>query len=106
MRRWINKITDDVIERGDGETVLLMLVMTPARQAEAVVADSHRAGIRKIWLYRATGEGAVNEATLQFCAQNGMDVVAGYCPYMFLPGVPWFHRLHGALLKITGRYPA
>ena len=83
-----------------------VLVMTPARQAEAVVADSHRAGIRKIWLYRAAGEGAVNEATLQFCAQNGMDVVAGYLPLCSCRAFRGSHRLHGGLLKITGRYPA
>jgi uncharacterized protein len=83
-----------------------VLVMTPAGQAEKIVGDCQRAGIRKVWLYRAAGAGAVSAAALEFCAQNGMDVVAGFCPYMFLPGASWFHRFHGTLLKITGRYPA
>jgi len=24
---------------------------------------------------------------------------------MFLPETPWFHRLHGFFVKISGRYP-
>jgi len=32
--------------------------------------------------------------------------VAGYCPYMFLPQTPFFHRFHGFLMKVTGAYPA
>jgi predicted CoA-binding protein len=82
------------------------LIMTPAAQAEKVAGECQRAGIRKIWLYRATGQGAVSSAAVEFCRQNGIDVVAGHCPYMFLADTAWFHRLHGGLLKITGRYPA
>jgi hypothetical protein len=32
-------------------------------------------------------------------------VIVGYCPHMFLPETPWFHRLHGFFMKIGGRYP-
>jgi hypothetical protein len=32
-------------------------------------------------------------------------VVAGECPFMFLPETPWFHRLHGFCRKVVGRYP-
>jgi hypothetical protein len=32
-------------------------------------------------------------------------VVPGFCPHMFLDGTPWFHRFHGALLKLVGKYP-
>ncbi|HEX8984314.1 MAG TPA: CoA-binding protein [Bryobacteraceae bacterium] len=83
-----------------------VLVMTRPAQAEQIVGECHTAGIRKVWLYRAAGEGAVSPATVDFCRRNGMDVVAGECPYMFLKGAPWYHKIHGVVLKIIGRYPA
>ncbi len=82
-----------------------VLVMTKPEVAEKVVGDCHAAGVRKVWLYRAGGAGAVSPAAVSYCHQNGIDVIAGHCPYMFLPGAAWFHRLHGGLLKIMGRYP-
>ena len=32
-------------------------------------------------------------------------MIAGHCPYMFLPGTPAFHKLHGFGKKLTGGYP-
>lgn len=82
-----------------------VLVMTPPQVTESVVRDCREAGVRRVWLYRAGGQGAVSPAALEFCRENGMTVIPGHCPYMFLPEAPWFHRFHGALLKIFGKYP-
>ncbi|MGE5646637.1 MAG: CoA-binding protein [Acidobacteriota bacterium] len=83
-----------------------VLVMTRPDTAATVVNDCRQAGIKRIWLYRATGKGAVSDAAIDFCNRNGISVVPGYCPYMFLPQTQWVHRLHGAFLKITRKYPA
>jgi len=32
-------------------------------------------------------------------------VVAGQCPFMFLPETAGVHRFHGLVRKIMGRYP-
>jgi hypothetical protein len=55
-------------------------------------------------MYRAAGKGAVSPKAVAFCQERGIEVIAGECPFMFLPsgGV---HRLHGFFRKITGRYP-
>jgi hypothetical protein len=34
-----------------------------------------------------------------------MSVVAGECPFLYLPETPWFHRFHGFCRKIAGAYP-
>jgi predicted CoA-binding protein len=81
------------------------LVMTKAETAATIVNDCWEAGIKRVWLYRASGKGAVSPAAVDFCKQNGISVVPGFCPYMFLPGAAWVHRMHGALLKITRAYP-
>jgi hypothetical protein len=34
-----------------------------------------------------------------------MKLVAGACPYMFLPGAGFGHRLHGFVHRLLGRRP-
>jgi uncharacterized protein len=82
------------------------LIMTPAAKSEELVRDCAQAGITRVWLHRGTGAGSVSPAAVDLCQQFGIRVVAGYCPYMFLPQTPFFHRIHGFLMKVTGAYPA
>ena len=81
------------------------LIMTAARDTERIVQDCAQAGIRSLWMYRAGGEGSVNPSAAAFCRSQGIHLVEGYCPYMFLPHTPFFHRIHGFILKLTGGYP-
>jgi uncharacterized protein len=81
------------------------LLMTSAEATEAVVRDCVEAGIGRIWMYRATGKGAVNENALTLCRERGIRVVPGECPFMFLPETAGFHRFHGFIRKIMGSYP-
>jgi len=82
------------------------LLMTSPRDTEQVVRDCADAGIRRVWMYRAGGQGAVSHEAVEFCRENGIRVVEGHCPYMFLPAATFPHRAHGFLLKLVGRYPA
>lgn len=81
------------------------LLMTPPAVTEAVAKDCVEAGIRRLWMYRAGGPGSVSAKAVEVCKQSGVDVVAGECPYMFLPGTKGVHRWHGWLRKILGSYP-
>ena len=81
------------------------LVMTAFHRTLRVVRDCAEAGIRRVWLYRAAGKGAVSPEAVDFCRGNGILVVEGYCPYMFLPGAAFPHRAHGFLMKLAHRYP-
>ncbi|HEX3746043.1 MAG TPA: CoA-binding protein [Bryobacteraceae bacterium] len=82
------------------------LLLTSPAVTERVVRECHEAGIRDIWMYRAAGTGAVSPRAVEFCEAHGMSVVAGECPFMFLPETPWFHRVHGFCRKLAGNYPA
>jgi len=82
-----------------------LLLTKPAVTAE-IVHECHQAGVRHVWMYRATGAGAVNRDAIDFCSQNHMSVVEGECPYMFLPQTGFPHRVHGFCRKLLGRYPA
>ena len=81
------------------------LVLTASRDTEQVVRDCAEAGIRYVWMHRSGGPGSVSQAAVDFCREKGIRLVEGYCPFMFLPHTPFFHRVDGFLLKVTGAYP-
>jgi hypothetical protein len=82
-----------------------VLLMTSPEVTESIVSDCAQAGIRRIWMYRATGKGAVSSQALAFCEEHGIRVVPGQCPFMFLSGAGGIHRVHGFVLKMIGTYP-
>jgi len=84
--------------------VAAALLMTSAEVTEAVVKDCAEAGISRVWMYSAGGDGAVNQNAVLFCEEHEIEVVAGECPYMFFPQ-NGFHKLHGWVRKISGRWP-
>ena len=81
------------------------LLLTAPRDTERVARDCAEAGIRHVWMHRGTGRGSVSQGAVDFCHEQGVRLVEGYCPFMFLPDTPFFHRVHGFFLKLTGAYP-
>lgn len=81
------------------------LLMTSPEATAAVAHDCAKAGIRRVWMYRATGKGSVSAKAIAFCQEQGIQVVPGECPFMFLPDSAGIHHVHGLVRKMTGRYP-
>lgn len=81
------------------------LLLTSPAVTDFVVRDCAEAGVMRVWMYRATGAGAVSSTAVEFCEANGISVVAGECPFMFFPDAGLIHGLHRCVRKITGRYP-
>lgn len=81
------------------------ILLTPPNRTETVVRDCAEAGIRRIWMHRSGGQGSVSPDAVDFCHLRGIKLVEGFCPFMFLPKAPFFHRVHGFILKLTGSYP-
>ncbi len=82
-----------------------VLLLTKPSVTGDVVLDCARAGVRRIWMFRGGGVGAVSDAAVKFCAAEGMSVVIGECPFMFFPQTGLIHRVHGVCRKIFGGYP-
>ena len=82
-----------------------VLLMTSPAVTNVVVQDCAAAGVKRVWMYRAGGKGAVSPEAVAYCESHGMKVVPGECPYMF-----WehngLHRVHGWVRRIEGRYPS
>jgi predicted CoA-binding protein len=83
-----------------------VLLMTSPAVTDRVVRDCATSGIKRVWMYRAGGRGAVTAGAVDFCESNGISVIPGECPFMFLEGGAWYHRLHGLVRKMTGSYPS
>ncbi|MCB0194446.1 MAG: CoA-binding protein [Anaerolineae bacterium] len=81
------------------------LLMTSPELTDKVVRDCAEAGIRRVWLYRGVGPGAVSESAVAFCRDNDIEVIDGYCPYMFFSNTPFVHKAHGFMMKLMGGYP-
>lgn len=83
-----------------------VMIMTPPRQTEQVVRDCAEAGVRHVWMHGGMGRGAVSKEALAFCEANGIEAIAGFCPFMFLPGTGAMHAPHRFWKKLTGSYPS
>jgi len=81
------------------------LVMTPRRLDLEILRDCAEASVRLVWLYGVTGPKEISREAREFCSASGIDLIAGYCPYMVLPKAAFFHRLHGAVARVIGTYP-
>ncbi len=79
--------------------------MTSARTTDQIVHDCAEAGVKRVWMYGGAAPGAKTKTAIAFCEENGIEVVAGLCPYMFLAGTPAFHGMHRFWKKVTGSYP-
>ena len=85
--------------------VAAALIVTPKDILEEVLRDCAEGGVTLVWIYGISGERSLDPRALAFCEQHGMRVVPGYCPFMFMPKAAFFHRIHGAFMRIFGRYP-
>jgi len=82
----------------------LVMTGTPASTDHAL-RQCDQAGVRRVWLYKVVNDGDSHAQTLESCRLHGATVIEGYCPFMFLPGAGFIHRVHRLLMKLTGTYP-
>lgn len=68
---------------------------------EKIIQDVYDLGIKNVWMqYGSQSEKAVN-----FCKENGINIVSDECILMFAEPVGLGHRLHRWIWKIAGKLP-
>lgn len=75
------------------------MVLLPAGSAAQALRECADAGVKRVWLRNHVPEAEA------ISRQAGMKLVAGYCPFMFMPNTQFFHKCHAWGLKLAGRYP-
>ncbi|MEW6718783.1 MAG: CoA-binding protein [Chloroflexota bacterium] len=78
-----------------------VLVIVPPEQAEKVVREAVKAGIKRLWLQ----QGAESEAAIGHCQENNASVVYGECILMFARNTAWYHRAHRWVWGLLGKLP-
>jgi acyl-CoA synthetase (NDP forming) len=81
------------------------LILTPKNGIIPALEDCLAAGVRLVWVFGINGAKDVSDDVLVWCELHNMNIIAGYCPYMFLPDMSFIHRCHGAVWKMIGYYP-
>ncbi len=82
------------------------LLLTPAPATAQVVRECAEAGVRRVWMHRSGGQGAVSPEALALCRERGLEVVDGECPFMFLPHAGFAHGVHRFFRRLGGRLPS
>lgn len=88
----------------DGKVDAALLLTAPGLN-EQVVHDCAEAGVKRVWFYGVSDRSSENAAAIQYCQEKGIAVIPGYCPYMFIPKAPFFHKIHGFVARLTGTCP-
>ena len=81
------------------------LLMLSGDKAEQAALDAVAAGVKNLWIYGVTGPREIDKALLSSLQEKGTNVVAGYCPFMFLEGVETGHKVHAWIWKAVGLMP-
>ncbi len=87
---------NDIKDKIDG-----VLISVPPQEAEKVVESAYKAGIKNVWLQ----QGVQSDSAIQFCKDNGINVVHNECILMFAEPVGSFHKFHRWIWKILGKLP-
>ena len=82
------------------------LLLTPPSATARAVRDCAEAGVRRVWLHRGGGVGAVSPEAVALCRERGIEVVDGECPFMFLPDPGFVHGVHRFFRRLGGRLPS
>jgi uncharacterized protein len=76
-----------------------VFVMVPAEDAAGVVREAIARRVPRVWLHRGLGPNSVSAEAVALCAENGIDVVDGACPLMFVEPIGLVHRVHHGLAR-------
>jgi uncharacterized protein len=83
------------------------IVMVPSERSADVVRSCITAGVPSLWLFQGLGGGgSVSDEAIELCRSNGITVVDGACPLMFLEPVGWVHRVHRSIRRHRGAIAA
>ena len=82
------------------------LLMTPPAATLQAARACAETGVKRVWMHRGAGQGAVVPEAVALCRERGIEVVDGECPFMFLPDAGWFHGVHRFFRRLGRRLPS
>ena len=81
------------------------IILLPEDLTEQAVLDCAEAGVMDVWLHRHVAGGVSDTRAIYRAEENKMNLITGFCMFMFLPKAGFIHKLHGGIMKVMGIYP-
>ena len=79
------------------------IIVTNPEVTSQVVQDCQAAGVPRVWMHNNTFmPSSVSDEAVAFCEKNGIEVIAGGCPMMFMD---FGHKCMRVVLGMAGRLP-
>lgn len=86
-----------------------VLVVTNPEITAKVMEDCVEAGVAHVWMHHnklfGDGTSSVSEDAVQLGRDNGINVIPGACPMMYIEGADFGHRCMRWILGVTGGLP-
>jgi uncharacterized protein len=82
-----------------------VVVATPPGAAESLVWECVALGIPRVWMHRSVGTGSLSTEALELCRREGLAVIPGACPMMYVEPVDLGHRCFRWILGGMGKLP-
>jgi len=78
-----------------------IVTVVPPAETEIIVQEAKELGIKNIWMQ----QGSESKNAINFCKDNGINVVHNECIMMFVEPVKSIHSFHRWINKLVGKYP-
>ena len=84
-----------------------VLIVTEPQVTEQVVRDCAEAGVNYVWIHNNPlfKLNSVSDDAVEFCRENGIDVIPGACPMMFCEPVHIKHKFIRWIVGAFGKLP-
>ncbi len=82
-----------------------VVIATRPAVTDEVVRECAELGVSRVWMHRSFGQGSVSEGAVDYCREQGIEVIAGGCPMMFCQPVDFGHKCMRWVLGVTGGLP-
>jgi hypothetical protein len=81
-----------------------VVIVTRPELTEQIARECVEAGIRRVWMHdNSFGATSLSAEAAAYCRANGVSVIAGGCPMMF---IDFGHKCMRWVLGVMGRLPS
>jgi len=86
------------------EDIVNVIIATPPSLSNDIVEQCIGTPVKRVWMIRGMGKGSSSPEAQRKCLENGIELVYGFCPMMFMGDS--MHKFHFWLRSHFGKMPA
>jgi predicted CoA-binding protein len=81
------------------------LLMVPKESIKPAIEECADAGVPHVWVYGVGMPDEVSRRAKELAKERNVEIIAGYCPYMFFEDAGVIHRFHAWIMRGIGALP-